>query len=68
MAGPAPHDVLDRGDVPGWTDYQDVLAEVVARRLGVGAGALSTVFPGHGSSRSASLPERGACGPMRGVG
>ena len=40
-------DVLDRGDVPGWTDYRDVLAEVVTRRLGVGAGALSTVFPGY---------------------
>ncbi len=40
-------DVLDRGDVPGWTDYRDVLAEVITSRLGVGAGALPTVFPGH---------------------
>ena len=38
---------LDRGDVPGWNDYRDVLAEVITRRLGVGAGALATVFPGH---------------------
>jgi uncharacterized protein (DUF1501 family) len=38
---------LERGDVPGWNDYRDVLAEVVTRRLGVGAGALATVFPGH---------------------
>jgi len=40
-------DVLDRGDVPGWTDFRDVLAEVVTTRLGVGAGAIPTVFPGH---------------------
>jgi uncharacterized protein (DUF1501 family) len=40
-------DVLDRGDVPGWTDYRDVLAEVATARLGIDAGALATVFPGH---------------------
>jgi uncharacterized protein (DUF1501 family) len=40
-------DVLDRGDVPGWTDYRDVLADVATARLGIGAGALATVFPGH---------------------
>jgi uncharacterized protein (DUF1501 family) len=40
-------DVLDQGDVPGWTDYRDVLAEVVTARLGIGAGALPTLFPGH---------------------
>jgi uncharacterized protein (DUF1501 family) len=40
-------DVLDRGDVPGWTDYRDVLAEVAAARLGIDAGALAAVFPGH---------------------
>lgn len=40
-------DQLDRGDVPGWNDYRDVLAEVVQARLGVGAGAMGTVFPDH---------------------
>jgi uncharacterized protein (DUF1501 family) len=40
-------DGLDRGDVPGWNDYRDVLGEVITRRLGVGAGDLGTVFPGH---------------------
>jgi uncharacterized protein (DUF1501 family) len=40
-------DVLDRGDVPGWTDYRDVLAEVATARLGIDAGALANVFPGH---------------------
>jgi hypothetical protein len=39
--------VLDRGDVPGWTDYRDVLAEVAGARLGIDAGALAAVFPGH---------------------
>ena len=38
--------VLDQGDVPGTNDYRDLLSEVVARRLGLTAGALSTVFPG----------------------
>jgi uncharacterized protein (DUF1501 family) len=38
---------LDRGDVPGWNDYRDVLGEVVTHRLGVGAAGLATVFPGH---------------------
>ncbi|MDD9371085.1 MAG: DUF1501 domain-containing protein [Acidimicrobiales bacterium] len=45
-AGLAP-DQLDQGDVPGWNDYRDVLAEVVTARLGVGAGALPAIFPGH---------------------
>jgi uncharacterized protein (DUF1501 family) len=40
-------DLLDQGDVPGWNDYRDLLAEVVTARLGVGAGNLPTVFPGH---------------------
>ena len=40
-------DGLDQGDVPGWTDYRDVLADVVTARLGIGAGDLPTVFPGH---------------------
>jgi uncharacterized protein (DUF1501 family) len=40
-------EVLDHGDVPGWNDYRDVLAEVVGRRLGLGADALADVFPGH---------------------
>ena len=40
-------DQLDQGDVPGWNDYRDVLAEVVTTRLGVSAGALPTIFPGH---------------------
>ena len=31
---------------PAGHDYRDVLAEVVTARLGVGAGALATVFPG----------------------
>ena len=39
--------MLDQGDVPGWNDYRDVLAEVVTARLGIDAGALATVFPGH---------------------
>jgi len=38
---------LDQGDVPGWNDYRDVLSEVLTARLGVGAGDLPTVFPGH---------------------
>lgn len=40
-------DVLEQGDVPGWNDYRDVLAEVVGKRLGLGADALAQVFPGH---------------------
>lgn len=40
-------DQLDEGDVPGWNDYRDVLAELVTKRLGVSAGALATIFPGH---------------------
>ncbi|HLT69719.1 MAG TPA: DUF1501 domain-containing protein [Acidimicrobiales bacterium] len=40
-------EVLDDGDVPGWNDYRDVLAEVVTMRLGVPAGSLGDVFPGH---------------------
>lgn len=40
-------DVLDQGDVPGWNDYRDVLAEVVTARLGVGVDAMASVFPGH---------------------
>ncbi|HET6952821.1 MAG TPA: DUF1501 domain-containing protein [Acidimicrobiales bacterium] len=39
--------VLDHGDVPGANDYRDVLGEVVSARLGLGADALSAVFPGH---------------------
>jgi uncharacterized protein (DUF1501 family) len=38
---------LVQGDVPGANDFRDVLGEVVARRLGLGAAALGTVFPGH---------------------
>ena len=45
-AGLAP-DQLDQGDVPGWNDYRDVLAEVITARLGIGAGDVPTVFPGH---------------------
>jgi uncharacterized protein (DUF1501 family) len=40
-------DQLDQGDVPGWNDYRDVLAEVVSARLGVAAGAMGAIFPGH---------------------
>jgi uncharacterized protein (DUF1501 family) len=40
-------DGLDQGDVPGWNDYRDVLADVVTARLGIGAGDLPAVFPGH---------------------
>jgi uncharacterized protein (DUF1501 family) len=38
---------LDQGDVPGWNDYRDLLAEVVTARLGVGAAAMGQVFPGY---------------------
>jgi uncharacterized protein (DUF1501 family) len=38
---------LDHGDVPGWNDYRDVLAEVITARLGVSAGAMGTIFPEH---------------------
>jgi uncharacterized protein (DUF1501 family) len=40
-------ETLDQGDVPGWNDYRDVLAEVVTARLGLGGGAMGQVFPGH---------------------
>ncbi|HEX6569356.1 MAG TPA: DUF1501 domain-containing protein, partial [Acidimicrobiales bacterium] len=40
-------DLLDQGDVPGWNDYRDLLAEVASARLGVGAGDMAAVFPGH---------------------
>ncbi len=36
---------LDAGDVPGVNNPFDVLGELVQKRLG--AGSLSTVFPGH---------------------
>lgn len=38
-------DVLDNGDVPVATDFRDVLAEIVERRLA--NPSLDTVFPGH---------------------
>ena len=37
---------LDHGDLAGTTDYRDVLAELLLRRVGLPAGQLSTVFPG----------------------
>jgi uncharacterized protein (DUF1501 family) len=40
-------DVRDQGDVPGANDYRDVLGEVVATRLGLGADAIARVFPNH---------------------
>jgi uncharacterized protein (DUF1501 family) len=40
-------DQLDQGDVPGWNDYRNVLAELVTARLGVSASAMPTIFPGH---------------------
>ncbi len=40
-------DGLEQGDVPGWNDYRDLLAEVAGARLGVAAGDMATVFPGH---------------------
>jgi uncharacterized protein (DUF1501 family) len=36
---------LDQGDVAGANDYRDVLAELLARRLGVVDSA--KIFPGH---------------------
>jgi uncharacterized protein (DUF1501 family) len=44
-------EVLDQGDVPGWNDYRDLLAEVVTARLGVSAGAMAQVFPGYRAQR-----------------
>ena len=41
-------EVLDDGDVPGTTDYRDVLGEVLVRRCGVGS--LAQVFPDHSPS------------------
>jgi uncharacterized protein (DUF1501 family) len=43
--GLAPN-VLDQGDVPGTNDYRNVLAEVTAGSLGLGAAQLGKVFPG----------------------
>ncbi len=40
-------DALDRGDVPGWNDYRDVLGDVVSHRLGVSQAGLASVFPEH---------------------
>jgi uncharacterized protein (DUF1501 family) len=40
-------DVLEQGDVPGWNDYRDLLTEVAGARLGIPAGDMATVFPGH---------------------
>ncbi len=40
-------EVRDQGDVPGSNDYRDLLAEVTGTRLGLSAGALEPVFPGH---------------------
>lgn len=37
---------LDDGDLAGTTDYRDVLAEVLVKRLGLAPSQLSTVFPG----------------------
>jgi uncharacterized protein (DUF1501 family) len=37
---------LDQGDLAGTTDYRNVLAEILVKRLGVPSGQLSTVFPG----------------------
>jgi uncharacterized protein (DUF1501 family) len=40
-------EVRDQGDVPGANDYRNVLGELVGKRLGLSAGDLGTVFPGH---------------------
>ncbi|MBC7680141.1 MAG: DUF1501 domain-containing protein, partial [Pseudorhodobacter sp.] len=37
---------LDDGDLAGTTDYRDVLAEVLVKRLGLAPAQLSTIFPG----------------------
>jgi uncharacterized protein (DUF1501 family) len=39
--------VRDQGDVPGSNDFRDVLGEVVAKRLGLSAADVATVFPDH---------------------
>lgn len=33
------------GDVPGWNDYRDVLAEVVSKRVPLSTGSMRDVFP-----------------------
>jgi uncharacterized protein (DUF1501 family) len=40
-------EVLDHGDVAGANDYRDVLGEVVSSRLGIGLGAMGSIFPDH---------------------
>lgn len=37
---------LDDGDLAGTTDYRNVLAEYLTRRMGMSADAMSSVFPG----------------------
>jgi uncharacterized protein (DUF1501 family) len=40
-------EALDHGDVAGANDYRDVLGEVVSSRLGIGLGAMGSIFPDH---------------------
>jgi uncharacterized protein (DUF1501 family) len=40
-------DALDQGDVAGANDYRDILGEVVSARLGIGLGAMGSIFPDH---------------------
>jgi uncharacterized protein (DUF1501 family) len=37
---------LADGDLPGTTDYRQIVAEIAAKRFGVGAGPVASVFPG----------------------
>ena len=37
---------LDQGDLKGATDYRDLLAEILQKRCGASASAISDVFPG----------------------
>ncbi|MCI2237025.1 DUF1501 domain-containing protein [Paenibacillus sp. TRM 82003] len=53
--GLAPERLLD-GDLPGTTDYRAIIAEVLQKRLG--AGSLSSVFPGLGGDRLGVVRQR----------
>lgn len=49
---------LDQGDLVGKTDYRSLLAEILEKRCGASASAISEIFPGLGSQRAGIVRPR----------
>ena len=41
---------LDHGDLAGTTDYRSIVGELLVKRTGLPAAALSGIFPGHSAA------------------